>query len=48
MRHTYVAATLVGALAATTGRAQGARALVHYVDSLATAAFDASASSDGR
>ena len=38
MRHTYVAATLVSALATTTGRAQDARALVHYVDSVATAA----------
>jgi len=38
MRHTYAAALLAGAFATTTARAQDTRALIHYVDSVATAA----------
>lgn len=38
MRHTYVAALLAGALATPAAGAQDTRALVHYVDSVATAA----------
>ena len=38
MRHTYAAALLAGALATPAARAQDTRALVHYVDSVATAA----------
>jgi D-alanyl-D-alanine carboxypeptidase len=38
MRHTYSAALLAGALATPAARAQDTRALVHYVDSVATAA----------
>jgi len=38
MRHTYGAALLAGALATPAARAQDTRALVHYVDSVATAA----------
>src|SRR5687768_4067935 len=38
MRHTYGAALLAGALATSAARAQDTRALVHYVDSVATAA----------
>ena len=39
MRHTYAAALLAGALTTTAARAQDSRALVHYVDSVATAAI---------
>ena len=38
MRHTYGAALLAGALATPAAHAQDTRALVHYVDSVATAA----------
>ena len=38
MRHMYGAALLAGALVTTAARAQDTRALVHYVDSVATAA----------
>jgi CubicO group peptidase (beta-lactamase class C family) len=38
MRHTYGAALLAGALAISVARAQDTRALVHYVDSVATVA----------
>jgi CubicO group peptidase (beta-lactamase class C family) len=41
MRHTYGVALLVSALAITTARAQDTRALVRYVDSVATAAIAA-------